>query len=242
MQASRVGHCRLRLRPTVPHSLSTGAPARLRLGMRPHTWRLEERLASAGGTSRKGQARAGALVATQPPRDQGSSSKPFEFWMQDVVFDIVKHAQDAPFLHFVFDNMHGKGKPQRQLVEPDVIQRPELWNTVKDSVRQQAPDGVIFIHRLQPQENMDQACFYDCDVDPIANCSFVPDAHPGASGGSTNLWGIVVQRKSSRRHACYILKTTCIASAMGACTRFSLTRTTCGGPALLSQLESSWLV
>ncbi|GBG58935.1 hypothetical protein CBR_g24287 [Chara braunii] len=64
----------------------------------------------------------------------------------------------------------------------------------------------------------------------------------GVGSSSTDIWGLVVQGRESKHHACYILRTTRVVGECGTCTRFSVVRAKCFGPSLHTQLENSWLM
>eukprot|EP00897_Mesotaenium_endlicherianum_P008214 jgi/Mesen1/7420/ME000388S06639 len=163
------------------------------------------------------------------------SRRPLEAWFKDAIYEVVRNLQEAPFLHLVFDSASGSKKNERHQVSEELFTKPETWTLVKKSVLQSAPDGIILVHKLDGEEVAECIRSDSEDYEDF-------DARSETAGSSTDVWGVVVQAKSSRRHACYILKTTRVASLSGACTKFTLTRARCFGPTLHKQIENSWLL
>eukprot|EP00245_Coleochaete_scutata_P015706 TRINITY_DN711_c0_g1_i2.p1 TRINITY_DN711_c0_g1~~TRINITY_DN711_c0_g1_i2.p1 ORF type:complete len:314 (+),score=46.36 TRINITY_DN711_c0_g1_i2:206-1147(+) len=167
--------------------------------------------------------------------------KSLEVWLQDAVVEIVQNLEDAPFLHYVFDSESGRGEiAQRKKVPEELFEHPESWADVREEVCGLSPDGVILVHRLEWE------ALGNCYGTEYSGFSH-GDSHVGSPGGSfsgqrTDVWGLVVQGRHNKRHACYILRTTRIASLDSSCTRFSVTRAKCFGPSLHKQLGNSWLL
>eukprot|EP00250_Pteridium_aquilinum_P016773 c23285_g7_i2 orf=182-973(+) len=169
--------------------------------------------------------------------DQQTSSP--DRWMEDCVCDIVRNIDEAPFLHMLFDSKDSSAAvtSQRQrVVDTADLSIEEKWKEVKDCVSKASPDGVILVHHLD-DEIMEGCCLQD---------SMFPDAIRSSRNKerctSTDLWGVLVLGKKITSSACYILKTTSVASSFGTCTQFCLTKAKCFGPCWHEQVQTSWLL
>ncbi|KAH9540512.1 hypothetical protein CY35_14G009300 [Sphagnum magellanicum] len=169
-------------------------------------------------------------------------------WVEDAVFEIVKNVDQAPFLQFVFETNNSSSKrSKQQQVSQEVFEKPECWLQLRDSLSRVSapPDGVIFVQRL----DVTSCCLEEEEEeeeDPAAAAAFGNDRRWKCplelNGSCTNMWGVVVQARSARASACYILKTTKVCSSAGLCTQFCLTRAKCFGPSIAAQLERVWLL
>jgi hypothetical protein len=150
---------------------------------------------------------------------------------------IVRHLEEAPFLHYVFDGMTKEGSPQFQQVSAGETAE---WENIQNQVQAVSPDGVILVQRLGVEAAAN--CYGEeyAETSAAENCAKI-ESCPYATVPRTDVWGLVVQGRRNPKHACYILKTTRAVGCSHACTRFSLTRATCFGPSLHKQLENSWL-
>ncbi|CAM6129421.1 unnamed protein product [Calypogeia fissa] len=169
----------------------------------------------------------------QQPAGPGSST--LEKWLERYLTEIVKHLPEAPFLQFVpkYNSING----ERQRVSEDLFKKPESWTSVKECLLESAPDGIILVHRL------DQEALSECnEVNTSDEELSRPSTSLQAGGSSTDVWGVLVQGCRTRCNACYILKTTQVASSTGILTHFCLSRAKCFGPSLKSQLQSTWLL
>ncbi len=167
------------------------------------------------------------------------------------VCQIVKNVDQAPFLQFVFETNNSSSKrSKQQQVSQEVFEKPECWLQLRDSLSRVSapPDGVIFVQRL----DVTSCCLEEEEEekeDPAAAAAAAAFGNDRRwkcplelNGSCTNIWGVVVQARSARASACYILKTTKVCSSAGLCTQFCLTRAKCFGPSIAAQLERVWLL
>lgn len=128
------------------------------------------------------------------------------------------------------------GRPERQKVSQDLFEKPDNWLTIRDSLSEVAPDGIIFVQKLG-HETKTSCCLgeYFSSEQDVSACPL------HSEGSGTDIWGVLVQARSVRMNACYLLKTTRVRSSAGVCTRFCLTRAKCFGPSQIAQLENVWL-
>lgn len=166
-------------------------------------------------------------------------------WVEDCVYDIVRNINEAPFMHMLFDPADRRSSvttQRRRVVGSDDWSVEDKWKEVRDSVTTASPDGVILVHHLG-DDDMQGCCLRDGS---FPACMKVKDLESskmkGCCSPPTNLWGVLVLGKSVARSACYILKTTSVASSSGTCTQFCLTKAQCFGPAWNDQLQNSWLL
>lgn len=150
---------------------------------------------------------------------------------------IVKHLPEAPFLQYIPKYNNSRG--ERRRVSPELFEKSENWQSVKHCLLESAPDGIILVHRLDNQ-SLSECCLNDANATDVASRS--SPASLDGDGSSTDVWGVLVQGCNTRRNACYLLKTTRVASSTGILTYFCLTRAKCFGPSLRSQLQSTWLL
>jgi hypothetical protein len=173
-----------------------------------------------------------------PVQDTTSAPSPrFDKWLTQAAGEIVRHLEEAPFLHYVFDGITREGSPQFQQVSAG---EAAGWENIQSQVQAVSPDGVILVQRLGVEAAA--KCYGEeyAETQAVENCAKI-EGCPYATGPRTDVWGLVVQGRRNPKHACYILKTTRAVGCSHACTRFSLTRATCFGPSLHKQLENSWL-
>lgn len=162
------------------------------------------------------------------------TSEKLEEWMRDSVIEIVKHIQEAPFLHYVFDRKSSSKSLKKPRDYADMFGKVDSWARIRNSVRDISPDAVILVQKLNQ------------DISPESEEENVPcngnGRHSTDQQGRTAVWGLLIQGRGVGVSACYILKTTQIASTFGYCTSFSLTRAKCFGPTPHTQLTNSWLL
>jgi hypothetical protein len=162
------------------------------------------------------------------------TSEKLEEWMKDSVMEIVKHIQEAPFLHYVFDRKSPSASLKKRRDYADMFGKVDSWAKIRNSLRDISPDAVILVQKLNR------------DISPESeeeNVLWNGNAQQSSDQqGRTAVWGLVIQGRSVGVSACYILKTTQIVSANGYCTSFCLTRAKCFGPAHHIQLTNSWLL
>lgn len=189
-----------------------------------------QKLASEGTLEKKS-------LKSQPFQERSVAGVPFDTWLQGTVVEIVRRLKNAPFLYLVFDNNRSGQESLWKSVPSEALENPDSWSSIKDTVLENSPDAVVLVHRLEISH-----------VDKCYGKEYNGACLEDGVGGedlripTSNLWGLVIQEKRSKRHACYILKTTQVSSLSGSWTSFSLTRAKCFGAALHKQLESSWLV
>lgn len=186
----------------------------------------------------------GALTRTQetlPDKQRaqpstGPGSSVLEKWMERYLTEIVRHLPEAPFLQFVpkYSSISG----ERQRFSEELFEKPESWTSVKECLLESAPDGIILVHRLD-EEDLSECRMYGESFNEDLS---TPVTSLQAGGSSTDVWGVLVHGCKTRCNACYILKTTRVASSGGILTHFCLSRAQCFGPSLRSQLQSTWLL
>ncbi|CAM6092791.1 unnamed protein product [Calypogeia fissa] len=166
----------------------------------------------------------------------GPGSSTLEKWLERYLTEIVRHLPEAPFLQLVpkSDNICG----ERQKVSEELFEKPEGWKSVKECLLGSAPDGVILVHRLD-QEALSECCMNDVQANEELPR---PSTFLQVGDSSTDVWGVLVHASTMKDSACYILKTTQVASSTGILTHFCLSRAKCFGPSLRSQLQSTWLL
>ncbi|CAI7865616.1 unnamed protein product [Closterium sp. NIES-54] len=147
---------------------------------------------------------------------------------------IIRHLDDAPFFHLVFDGVRGFRSPVRQRLPQGIVDHADSWSSVRQAVQNDDPDGLILVHRL---DESDLSKRYGHEMS-----GELEELAPPSNPCQTNVWGLVVLGRASHRHACYILKTTrCSAASSLSATRFSITRAKCFGASVHKQLEQAWL-
>ncbi|CAI7746667.1 unnamed protein product [Closterium sp. NIES-53] len=157
-----------------------------------------------------------------------------ESWLQHSAADIIRHLDDAPFFHLVFDGVRGFRSPVRQRLPQGIVDHADSWSSVRQAVQNDDPDGLILVHRL---DESDLSKRYGHEMS-----GELEELAPPSNPCQTNVWGLVVLGRASHRHACYILKTTrCSAASSLSATRFSITRAKCFGASVHKQLEQAWL-
>eukprot|EP01018_Ginkgo_biloba_P036650 Gb_18341 [translate_table: standard] len=169
-----------------------------------------------------GLASAGKTESSSPT----PTSEKLDEWMKESVIEIVRHIQEAPFLHYVFDRNSSSVRLKRQRVSEDMFQRADSWRMIRNCLRDISPDGVIFVQRL----NQDSLCRYCAVQSPESGepLSCNGKERQGLDEqGCTDTWGLIIQGRSIGVSACYLLKTTQIVSGNGFCTQFCLTRAKC---------------
>lgn len=174
--------------------------------------------------------------------DQQSPSP--DRWMEYCICDIVRNLNEAPFLHMLFDSKDSSAGVtfQRQRVaESHNSSIEDKWKEVKDSVSKASPDGVILVHHLD-DEAMEGCCLRDGSFQACMKSSNTEGNRSKKCSRGTNLWGVLVLGKCIARSACYILKTTSVASSFGTCTQFCLTKAKCFGPSWHDQVQTNWLL
>lgn len=162
------------------------------------------------------------------------TTEKLEEWMRDSVMEIVKHIQEAPFLHYVFDRKSPLASLNKQRGYADMFGKVDSWVNIRNSLRDISPDAVILVQKLN------QDTFSESEEENgicHGNASQSSDQQ-----GRTAIWGLLIQGRSVGVSACYVLKTTQIVSANGYCTSFCLTRAKCFGPTPHIQLTNSWLL
>ncbi|KAH9314248.1 hypothetical protein KI387_022875 [Taxus chinensis] len=164
-----------------------------------------------------------------------------EEWVHDSLIEIVKHIQEAPFLHYVYDKKSHSVKIQRQRVLEDMFGSPISWDGIRNSLRDVCPDAMIFVQRLDGDSKC-RHCNVSCTDGQDYVYSSGMERQVLDEQGRTHLWGLLVQGRGVGVHACYILKTTQVVSHVGFCTHFSLIRAKCFGPSPDTQLEDSWRI
>ena len=161
----------------------------------------------------------------------GNSTKGEFFTLQ-----IVRNIQEAPFLQYIFDSRSRFRRSQRQKLSQEFLGDSNYWPSVRDSLTNVDPDGLILVQKLEPGCAA-TCCLAEVFGDEQMVCPLQ------AEGAETNVWGVFVQARGLHgASACYLLKTTRVSSSGGACTRFCLTRATCFGPSHVQQLENAWLL
>ena len=134
--------------------------------------------------------------------------------------------------------------------EDDLTSADETWKGVKDCVSKAAPDGMILVHHLDDESILDHGFHLGSSILDKAKVQTNSDntetkqryESSGNSSGKTDFWGILVLGKTITRSACYILKTTSVASSFGTITGFCLTKAKCFGPSWHDQMQNSWLL
>eukprot|EP00250_Pteridium_aquilinum_P017365 c23593_g1_i1 orf=218-997(+) len=166
-----------------------------------------------------------------------------ERWIEDCIYEIVNHINEAPFLQLLFDSKDNSTPVtlQRQRVPAGpFLSADEKWKEMKNHVGRTSPDGVILVHHLH--ESSLESCTGE---DGLAmDAKQRRDAsNPGIEtrNNGRGLWGVLVLGKSIAKSACYILETTSVASPFGTCTHFNLTEAQSFGPSWLGQIQRSWL-
>jgi len=137
-------------------------------------------------------------------------------------------------LQYVFDSKSRlNSRSQRQKITPE-----NYWPSVRESLSEVDPDGVILVQKLGP------GCAATCCLADGDGEEIVCPLHQAAEGAETNVWGVLVQarRGLQNNNACYLLKTTRVSSSAGTCTKYCFTRATCFGPSYVEQLENAWLL
>lgn len=164
-----------------------------------------------------------------------------ERWVEESVHEIVKNIQEAPFLQYVFDSKSRfSSRSQRQKITPE-----NYWPSVRESLSEVDPDGVILVQKLGPGCAAATCCLAEASGGDDGREEMVCPLHQKAEGAETNVWGVLVQARGGLQNnnsACYLLKTTRVSSSTGTCTRYCLTRATCFGPSYVEQLENAWLL
>ncbi|KAJ7524261.1 hypothetical protein O6H91_18G083800 [Diphasiastrum complanatum] len=181
-------------------------------------------------------------VGTAEDTFSGSCPDPntLDKWLRDAVFEIVRHLQEAPFLHFVLDPRKICQKPERQKISREFINRPDLWTIMRDSMLESSPVGLILVQKLD-QQCLTKFCLAE-HKELMTQPSSPSNWKQNDEISSTDVWGILVEGRGIVWNACYILKTTRVASSTGICTHFCLTKAKCFGPSLQEQLEKMWLL
>lgn len=162
------------------------------------------------------------------------TTEKLEEWMRDSVMEIVKHIQEAPFLHYVFDRKSPSASLKKQRDYADMFGKVDSWAKIRNSLREISPDAVILVQKLNqdisPESEEENGICH-------GNARQSSDQQ-----GRTAVWGLLIQGRSVGVSACYILKTTQIVAANGYCTSFCLTRAKCFGPTPHIQFTNSWLL
>jgi len=164
------------------------------------------------------------------------TSEKLEEWMRDSVIEIVKHIQEAPFLHYVFDRKSPSASLKKQRDYADMSGKVDSWAKIRNSVRDISPEAVILVQKLNQDISPESEL---SEENVLCNGN---GRHSTDQQGRTAVWGLLIQGRSVGMSACYILKTTQIVSAIGYCTSFCLTRAKCFGPTPHIQLTNSWLL
>ncbi|KAF2319273.1 hypothetical protein GH714_014428 [Hevea brasiliensis] len=109
-------------------------------------------------------------------------------WMKDSVVEIVKNLREAPLLVQVYDEGETTTlKTEKAVEEKTWLGVMEKWGKREAPM----PEGVIFVEQLGKEEEEERK-------------------------STTRAWGIVVQGKGvDNGPACYLLKTSRVASALG---------------------------
>ncbi|MCO5547610.1 hypothetical protein L7F22_001061 [Adiantum nelumboides] len=165
-------------------------------------------------------------------------------WVENCVCDIVRNINEAPFLHMLFDfkdSTSGVKSQRQRVLESENLSIEDNWREVKDSVKNASPDGVILVHHLDDKV-MEGCCMRDELSTGRMNGSILEERKGTKCSKSTNLWGVLVLGKTVAKSACYILKTTSVASSFGTCTQFCLTKAKCFGPSWHDQIQNCWLL
>lgn len=149
-------------------------------------------------------------------------------WMKQSIIEIVRHIQDAPFLHYVFDNKQSAIRRWQKV--PSTRTRTESWGMLRNCITRICPDGMIYVQKLNSE----------CKCE---NCNITRRGDVQEEAGSTDLWGLVIQGRGGGFTGCasYILKTTQIVSPNGCWTQFSLVRAECFCECPSIQFIRSWL-
>lgn len=162
------------------------------------------------------------------------TSEKLEEWMRDSVIEIVKHIQEAPFLHYVFDRKSPSASLKKHRNYADTFGKVDSWAKIRNSLRDISPDAVILVQKLNQDISPESE-----EENVLCNGN---KRQSSDQQGCTAVWGLLIQGRSIGASACYILKTTQIVSTNGYCTSFCLTRAKCFGPTPLIQLTNSWLL
>lgn len=152
----------------------------------------------------------------------------------------MRHIQDAPFLHYVFDKKSPSAK-RWQKVPPIYISQEEgeaqeSWGMLRNCITRICPDGLIYVQKL------DSEC--KCKSCITHGCTRRVSGEGEQEEGSTDMWGLIIQGRGGGVTGCasYILKTTKIVSANGCWTQFSLVRAKCFSECPCTQFSRSWLL
>eukprot|EP00253_Pinus_taeda_P005637 PITA_05637 len=128
----------------------------------------------------------------------------------------------SPLLHYVFDRKSPSASLKKQRDYVDMFGKVDSWAKIRNSLRDISLDAVILVQKLNQ------------DISPESEEENVPcngnGRHSTDQQGRTTVWGLLIQGRGVGVSACYILKTTQIASTFGYCTNFCSTRAKCFGP------------
>ncbi|KAG6548208.1 hypothetical protein Mapa_010259 [Marchantia paleacea] len=152
------------------------------------------------------------------------------------VREIVENLQDAPFLQYVYNTNQG-GKPERQRLSNEFLDKPESWGSVRNCLLEAAPDGIILVQRLD--RNDPSEC---CLIEKSGGTCGFKLARGDQDVADQDYWGVLVHGCKVRCNACYLLRTTRQPSSTGFTTYFMLIRAECFGPSIENQFQRALLV
>lgn len=186
---------------------------------------------------------ASSLSASEHTFTPPATAEKLDQWMKQSIIEIVKHIQDAPFLHYVFDIEQSPSARRWQKVpastnyisqeQEQEQEQEESWGILRNCITRICPDGMIYVQKLNSE----------CKCENCNTAIARRGSESELEQSSTELWGLVIQGRGGGFSGCssYILKTTQIVSPNGCWTQFSLVRAKCFCECPSTQFIRSWL-